>query len=297
MSQPTPRLVAVRHRLEALVDLGTGTGIEIGPLNAPLVTSPPWDVRYVDVFGTDELMERYRADPSVTPEDIVYVHYTLSYDGGVRSLGEAAAAEAPYKWAVASHVAEHVPDLIGWLADIASLLDDDARLFLMLPDRRFTFDARRPPTTVGQMLEAYARRDLVPSERAVYDHFRSTIPQLPPTELWAGASVADVAPILTVEQAAEFRDAARRGEYVDCHVWVFTPGELVAHLSDLGELDLLDFTTEYVLPTPVDELEFTVVLRRIPRRASRAERMRLRRTALAALNRDAFRAIPSAQVS
>jgi hypothetical protein len=297
MPATNPRLVAVRHRLEALVDLAAGTGLEIGPLAAPIVTSPPWDVRYVDVYDSAQLRERYGPDPNVLTEDIVDVHFTLSHEGRVRSLGEAAAPGAPYKWAVASHVGEHVPDLIGWLADLATLLDDDGRLFLMLPDRRFTFDAGRPPTTLGQMLEAFGRRDVVPSERAVFDFFRSAIPQLPPADLWAGASVAEVPTIHTVEQAAGLRDAALRGEYVDCHVWVFSPAELLAQLSDLGELDLLDFTVEYLIPTPVNEFEFTVVLRRIPRGASRSERMSLRRTSLAALDRAALVATPSAQVS
>jgi hypothetical protein len=278
-----PRLAVVRHRLEALVDLSSGTGLEIGPLATPVVTSPPWDVRYADVFDTAHLKEQYRHDPNVCVEDIVDVHFVLSRAGVVRSLSEAAASDGPYKWAVASHVAEHVPDLIGWLADLASLLDDGARLFLMLPDRRFTFDARRPATTVGQLLEAHSRRDTGPSERAVYDHFRSVIPQLSPADLWAGASVATMPSIHTVEQAAAVREAALQGQYIDCHVWVFTPDELVEQLADLGELDLLDYTLDYLIPTRVDELEFTLVLRRLRRDASRDERMTYRRTALKAL--------------
>ena len=278
-----PRLVVVRHRVESLIDRSAGTGLEIGPLATPVVTSPPWDVRYVDVFDAESLREHYRHDPNVAEADIVDVDFVLRHEGGLRSLAEAAAPGGPYRWAVASHVAVHVPDLIGWFADLATLLADGARLFLMLPDRRYTFDVRRPPTTVGQLLEAHTRRDVEPSERAVYDHFRSVIPQISPADLWAGVSVATAASIHTAEQAAAFRELARQGHYVDCHVWVFTPDELVAQLADLSELGLLDFAVEYLMPTPVDDIEFTLVLRRLPRDASREERLTYQRTAFTAL--------------
>jgi SAM-dependent methyltransferase len=278
-----PPVALRRQRLEALIDLGSGVGLEIGPLDSPLVTAPPWDVRYLDVLNTEALRDYWRHDPNVEVEFIVQVDFPLKLEGKTRTLAEAASPSAPYRWAVASHVIEHVPDLIGWLGDVAEVLDDGGRLFLVVPDRRFTFDAIRPATTVGQLLEAHSRRDTAPSERAVYDHFRSQV-QISAAELWAGASAADAPRAHTLQLAASMREAALRGQYVDSHVWVFSSAEFVAQLADLGELDMCDFAIETILPTAPGELEFNVVLQRLPRDADAERRMALRRAGLAVLD-------------
>lgn len=280
---PPPHVDARRQRLHAHVDLGSGVGLEIGPLESPTVTKPPWDVRYVDVLDTESLREHFRGDPNVSTDRIVDVDFALQCDGKLRSLAEAAAPAAPYQWAIASHVIEHVPDLVGWLADIASLVDDGAPLFLVVPDRHYTFDVARPPTTVGQILEAHSLGRTIPSERAVFDHYRSVV-EISAAALWAGASPADAPRTFTLEQAAELRAQAQRGEYVDSHVWVFSPSEFVGQIADLGELDMVDFVIERVLPTMSGELEFNVVLRRLPREADAERRTALRRAALEALD-------------
>src|SRR6185436_9508930 len=103
------------------------------------------DVRYVDVLDRDGLVAHY-ADDGVDTDRIPEIDFPLIQpDGRTLGLAEAAAPGAPYDWVVASHVVEHVPDLIGWLADLAELTADGAALVLVVPDRRYTFDALRPP--------------------------------------------------------------------------------------------------------------------------------------------------------
>lgn len=277
-----PQMALRRQRLGALVDLSEGTGLEIGPLDSPIATKPQCDVRYVDVLDTEHLLRHYGSDPAVVRQRIVDVDFCLQDAGGMRTLADAVAAAAPYRWVIASHVVEHVPDLVGWLADVAAVLEDGGRLLLGVPDRRYTFDTLRPPTTVGQVLQAHSLRDTVPSERAVYDHFRSAV-QVSAAALWAGEEAAEPPRSFTSVAAAAKRECALRGDYVDCHVWVFSPAELVAQLGDLSELDLCDFTLERVLPTPRNELEFIAVLQRLPQGASAERRAELRRGALCAL--------------
>lgn len=285
MPATTPSMALRRERLAALIDPASGVGLEIGPLDSPIATRPPWDVRYVDVLDTGGLRDHYRHDPNVSLERIVQVDFALQQDGQIRTIAEAAAPGGPYRWVVASHVVEHVPDLVGWLADVASLLEDGGALFLVVPDRRYTFDAMRPATTVGQILEARTRRDTRPSERAVYDYFRSAV-DMSATALWEGADPAAAPRAFTFQGALSMRDKALQGEYVDSHVWVFSPIEFVSQLAELSELDLCDFALEHVHPTPPGELEFTVVLRRLPREANTERRMALRRSAVAAQEAD-----------
>lgn len=99
----------------------------------------------------------------------------IQADGSVLGVGEAAAAGAPFDWILASHVIEHIPDLISWFRDLGSIMSPGARLSLVIPDRRYCFDALRPPTTVGDILLAHDNRDTRPSARAVFDYFSSVV--------------------------------------------------------------------------------------------------------------------------
>jgi SAM-dependent methyltransferase len=264
-----------RRAVHEAIGPGTGRGLEIGPLSSPLVGKDEGDVFYVDVLSTEALREHYAPDPTVPSALIVDVDAALLSDGRLRPIAEATAGVAPFDWAVASHVIEHVPDMIGWLADVADVLVDDGRLLLVIPDRRYSFDALRARTTVGQLLQAHESQDQRPSIRAVYDHFSDAV-SISSHEAWNGrvpdttARVHDRVYLASVLR--RFRDSA---DYIDCHVWLFTPQEFVQQLAELAEHDLLDFVVETVVPTAPHDLEFFVTLRRIPRDTPHADRAAL----------------------
>jgi SAM-dependent methyltransferase len=259
-----------RARLMELVGASKGRGLEVGPLHSPIVTTDVADVSYVDVFSQDQLRANYAHDSSVNPGDIPDIHFVLSGPDGIRPLSEAVRPGAPFAWVVASHVVEHVPDVISWLAEIAEVLDDGGRLLLVVPDRRFTFDILRPSTTVGQMLQSYEFRETRPSVRAVYDMFRTTV-TVDASAAWRGeipgleAQMNDLAG--TMHQVQRARD----GEYVDCHVWTFTPASFVEQVAELGLLELSDFVVETIVSTAHNDIEFYAVLRRLPRGLTRDE--------------------------
>ncbi|GAB2880786.1 class I SAM-dependent methyltransferase [Nocardioides pacificus] len=253
-----------QRRLWDLHDLSTGRGLEIGPLHHALVPRAHADVRYLDVFDRAGLIESYASDPNVDPALIPEIDFAL-YDGErVRSLPEAVGAGGPFDWVVASHVIEHVPDVVGWLAQIAEVTVDDGRLLLMVPDRRYCFDVHRPGTTVGQMLQAHELGDVVPSVRAVYDYKRGHAVTRAGAA-WKGRPPGYENRIYSLEQVLEQVARARSGEYVDSHVWTFTPGTLAEQLVELRRLGLSDWTIEELRPTLRNELEFSVVLQRLPR--------------------------------
>jgi Methyltransferase domain len=292
-------MAAEPHRkaqMTALADLHTGVGLEIGPLHRTIVDKDEFDVRYVDVFDTASIRDHYRDDPAVDINDIPELDYWLRTDSGeILGLDEAAKGSAPYSWVVASHVIEHVPDIIGWLGQLAVIMDDDASLVLCIPDRRFTFDALRPPTTIGQMLEANNGGDRVPSIRAVYDHTRNAV-YASAQELWAGGSVSEQDRIhdlgYTLSQLAEVRD---EGHYVDCHVWLFTPAEFAAQIDELGQLKVIDFYTDRIVPTERDGMEFFAVLKRLPRNLSTEEADRIRAASILEVVDPPNQAVPADQ--
>lgn len=119
-------------------------------MDSPLDTKDVADVRYVDVLDQDGLRDRYASHAAVHGADIPEIDFALISPDGPRSLAAATAAGGSNAWVIASHVVEHVPDVIGWLSDIAEVLLNDGRLVLVVPDMRYTFDIHRHQTTSGR---------------------------------------------------------------------------------------------------------------------------------------------------
>jgi SAM-dependent methyltransferase len=268
---------SLRHqRLLQLFDPSHGRGLEIGPLFDPVVRKSDGDVQYVDVHEVEKLREYYADHDGVPVEAIVEPDFVIIGPDGARSLPEAVSETAAFSWVVASHVIEHVPDVIGWLGEVATVLVDGGRLVLVVPDRRCCFDALRTPTTVGEMLLAHHQRDTRPSVRAVYDHFSRAV-KIDSADAWAGRQPSHDDRIHTHDYViGELRRSMESDEYIDCHVWLFTPQDFLDQITELASLDLIDFVVESIEPTPEAELEFYVVLRRIPRSAGAEERARQR---------------------
>lgn len=255
-----------RELMLSLTELKHGPGLEIAPLHKPVARKGDWDVSYVDILSTERLIEHYAVDDSVPSENIVEVDFPLTgTDGTIRSLAEVAKVRAPYDWIIASHVIEHVPDLITWLDDLATLLRDGGALVLAIPDRRYSFDAYRPQTTVGQMLQAHHQGDVVPSVRAVYDalHSASSISVF---DAWSGEGQGlEKSRIHSQHEVMPLVEEAKRGQYIDTHVWTFRPSTFIEQINELGQLGLCDFVVERVRNTRHNQLEFFAVLRRLPR--------------------------------
>lgn len=268
-----PVLTPRQSRMYRLFDPTRGRGLEVGPLHAPVVPRSTGDVRYVDVHDRDGLREAYRSHEGFPLDDIEAPDFALLGPDGMRTLPQAVAAAAPFDWVVASHVVEHVPDAVGWLAEVAEVLVDDGLLLLAVPDRRLCFDAERHPTTVGDMLLAHGSADVRPSVRAVYDHFSRCV-HLDPLHIWHGGGPGErmYDSDFVLAKIAE----AEAGEYVDCHVWVWTPASFVEQLAELAALDLLPFAVDQVVDPDVDDIEFFVRLRRLPRGLERDARDALR---------------------
>lgn len=276
---------ARRARIVGDVDLGQGRCLEIGPLANPVVDPDVADVRYVDVTDRAGLVAHYAGNPAVDPDAIPEQHFWLTRpDGTVSTLAEAVAADGPYQHVVASHVIEHVPDLVGWLHDVASVLTDDGALLLAVPDRRYCFDARRTPTTVGQVVQAHLDGDRTPSARAVLDHFMRAV-DFSAEQAWSGQAppAQGSHPLAEVERHLARQ---RAGDYVDCHVWPMTPRGLADLLDDLLALGEVDFSLERLTATRVGEQEFYATLRRLDPHGDRAEATARARAAVARLRDD-----------
>src|ERR1700743_1724309 len=109
-------------------------GAEIGELCRSVGTGENGTVYYVDHASTPELREKYKNDPLVDIDALVEVDAVW----GKESLSEALGGKG-VDYVIASHVLDHVPDLVGWLAETSAILKANGQLRLAVPDKRFTF--------------------------------------------------------------------------------------------------------------------------------------------------------------
>ena len=155
-----------RDRLLTKLDLRNMSGLEIGALASPLVKPSEGSIFFVDHADTQEIRSKYAKDKSVNPEIIVAVDAIW----GEKTLQQCIGHDKRVDYVLASHVVEHVPDLVTWLAEIHEVLKNDGSLRLAVPDRRYTFDYLRNKSRLSDVLEAYLLKARRPLPRFVIEH-------------------------------------------------------------------------------------------------------------------------------
>lgn len=241
-----------------MLDLARLEGLEIGPLAQPVVDKQQAKISYVDHASTAELKEKYAADPNVCKERIVSVDYVT----GGRPLPEVVGI-GQFDYVIASHVIEHVPDMIGFLKDVTQVLRPGGFLSLAVPDKRYTFDYFRNDTVLADVIDAHLRHLKRPSSRQIFDHFLN-YRDVSCVDAWSGPLHEEkVAPAHTIQEAWHFaRAVAESDRYLDCHCHVFTPASFFGLLRGLFELDLVDLQVSHFWSAAPNELEFFVTLRK-----------------------------------
>jgi SAM-dependent methyltransferase len=214
-------------------------------------------IRYFEILNRAGLIERaLRAgDSGGGCPDIHYVSPT----------GDLAIVAEQFDAAFSSHCIEHVPDLVAHLQGVTSLLRLGGRYFLLVPDKRYCFDALLPPSTMDEVLQAYAERRHVHTESKIREHYTGTTHN-DPVRHWRGDSLDPTLADRHEERAATARrvyETANSG-YVDIHAWQFTPDSFRAIVGGLFARDLIRLQVERVYDTVHGENEFGAVLRAVP---------------------------------
>ena len=244
-------------RLREHINVATGRELEIGPLASPIVPRTLGDISYVDHLSTEDLIAKYTNDPAVDERKIV----STDFIWGSNSLAEAVGASGAFDYVVASHVLEHVPDLVGWLGEVAQVLRPGGRLSLAMPDRRYTFDVRRRDSDVSEVVEAYLLHLRRPAIRATFDHFYRFV-VVDPGVIWAGEAGHDDPPPDAETALAFATKAATTTAYLDTHCWVFSDATFVELMATLMQMGLVTLPFVAFEPTKAGDFEFFVTLER-----------------------------------
>ena len=233
-------------------------GLEIGPLASPLVLKSEGPILYADYVSAEELRAKSAPDPNVRVEDIVSVDFSLT-DTPLAALSSRL---PPLQYVVASHVFEHVPNPVGWLRELAALLEVGGLISLAIPDRRFTFDYLRSETTLAALLAYDIERLSHPSVAQLIDHYLN-VSKVDQVEAWnSGCDGKVLERYHSLEIALYLAEKALRGEYVDCHCTVWTADSFLRLFPEVARLRALPLEIhEFHMPVRLSN-EFIVQLRK-----------------------------------
>lgn len=213
-----------------------GIGVEIGPSHRPLAPKRMgYKTHVIDHMTREDLKVKYEK-ANVALENIEEVDFVWRGE----SYSELTKRSKYYDWIIASHVIEHVPDLIGFLSDCDEILKDDGVLSLAIPDSRFCFDHFRPVSSLGSVIDASLHRRKFNSAGMVADFFLNAVKR-GGTITWPRSCTDE---FTFIHGIAGVRNAIKKvvekGAYVDIHAWCFTPSWFRLIIEDLY---VLGFTT------------------------------------------------------
>ena len=225
-----------REKLLIKIQPRLSKGLEIGPLDRPIVTKEMGKIFYVDHATTDEIKQKCKVWSDIDVNKIENVDYIW----GEINLKDIAKDNCPFDYVIASHVIEHVPDLIGWFKEVRSVLVSGGILSLAIPDKRFSFDYLRQISKPGEVLEAYTLKSRKPSVKQIFDAKSEFVHRHKKYKQF-GFSENLVHEHTLKESWQIAKNAFDHNKYEDVHCWVFTEYSFVELLKTLAHLELFDF--------------------------------------------------------
>lgn len=190
--------------------------LEFGAFASPTFYPDDGTIFYADRLSSEELKQTV-SDPEKR-EAIVDVDFVVPPDFSA-DIGKT------FDLIIANHVVEHVPDVVGWLNNIARALRDNGHLFLSVPDKNYTFDIMRDPTLIRELLDNYVTHKSQPSIASIVDARYNRRDIVFGSDVWQGKAHRAIArkPSIDVGKLIEeIRKRHELGDYIDAHCNVFT---------------------------------------------------------------------------
>lgn len=223
-------------------------GLEIGPFYNPIAPRREgWSTIIVDYTSGAELrsIAASHSSPYIRTHVAEIEDVDIIWDG--RPLDEICRLQSivDLDFIIASHVIEHMPDLIGFFNQASGVLKKSGVINLAVPDMRRCFDVFKPHTNLAKILQAYRERRTKHSPETMF-------------EAWAYGSAIDGqgAWLKGEKTPPKFIDDLQHswekynnyqselssgGNYVDAHAWQFIPSSFALVILELSYLELIDF--------------------------------------------------------
>ena len=235
--------------------------LEVGASYSPIAPRlEGWNTKIIDHASREGLVQKYQGIPNLWVDRIEEVDY-IWVDG---PISESIPRDliGTFDYLIASHVIEHIPDLIGLLQSAAQVLKEAGAMILAVPDKRFCFDYFRQITMTGEVIEAHLEKRTRHTRRTAFEHLFHTALNRGEgawgQEKVSGINLANTFDV-SMSSLDDF-DANTSGEYIDYHAWRFVPSSLELLILELARLKYTDWAVDRI--TPAIGCEFHVKLRR-----------------------------------
>lgn len=229
-------------------------GLEIGPSHRPIAPKRSgFNVRILDHLDASGLRAKY-ADQGVDTSAIEDVDYIWRGEPLEQLVGG-----ARFGWIVASHVIEHVPDLIGFLNSCERILAHGGILSLAVPDKRYCFDCERENSSLARVIDAGLMKPSTHTPGTAAEYFLK-VRRKGGKIAWKRGHRGALEPVHGLEDAVRAMAMAKDGVYKDLHAWVFTDESFRQLIRDLRDLQLISLQERSFIDT--QGCEFFVTLAR-----------------------------------
>ena len=144
--------------------------LEIGPSFSPVLPkSAGYAVTVVDHLDQSGLVEKYKPH-GVDVSKIELVDVVWTGNSMVEAVGH-----GKFDAIVASHVIEHAPDLNQFFKDCSEALSDSGSIYLIIPDKRYSFDFLQPRSDVAKVLSDHRMKRTRHSFESFYRHISASV--------------------------------------------------------------------------------------------------------------------------
>lgn len=245
------------YELINIYGLQNRSGVEIGPFDRPILDKETYpNVKYADVFTTEQLRKMAHENPKRNEDQVVevdFVTYQAEYSVSV--------GQEQMEFFICSHVLEHLPNMLGALRDIGNTLKPGGNFIIAFPDRRFTFDIDRPATSFKEFKDRFERNDQKPDPRLVFEAF-DLHRQVFVGKLWNGLEGGRGKKSYSTDYAREQSKKAET-EYVDVHCNILSDSEFCEIIEKANAAGIIDFRIDKIIATQAPLNEFFVVLKKV----------------------------------
>ncbi len=223
--------------------------IEIGAGYTPIAAkSRGWQTHVVDHASREALRAKYSgqtAGVDLAAIDISCIEEVDTvWQGGPLHEAVPDCLMGKVDLIIASHVLEHMPDLIGFLQSASRLMKPEGMIAVALPDRRLCFDFYKPWSTTGDLLDAYQRRLQRHSVKTAFNHMAYSA-SAEGKLAWAPGPVQRpdlMDPFATAAQTVNQLLGDSDQAYADYHAWQFTPASFQLIILELAALGLSEWS-------------------------------------------------------
>ena len=228
-----------------------GKGLEIGASYNPLFPKKDgYTVKTLDHLSREDLCKKYQGDKNVDLakiEDVDFVWKGEEYDKLV--------GEERFDWIFAAHLIEHVPNIVAFINDAATILKEDGVLCLVIPDKRYTFDMYRPQSSIASVIDAHVEQRKIPTLGSRFEYMFSYGSRNQKT-----SSIENIVfPLLPhgdIKQTMLL--TSDDSSYTDVHVWSFTPNHFRLLIEVLFQTKLISLREQCFHPSVGHEFYITL---------------------------------------